>query len=281
MDVEVVQTRTKVYSYISLLLLLGLIILRFPFLILAILKVLPINISIGASIFQNWTYLLTAIFIWLNREELRQFHLDTGAVLIFILAPILSLISYKVFIPFTPHPKLAMNLPWFQIIISLILFIALSYRDAISYKINVRNMLKWIFISVVIGILTGVIYGYFIIPASSKVAFKASFAVAIFRFFNQLNNAAVLEEPLFRGFIWGYLVKLKWKESWIWLLQAFLFMLGHIYYLGSLNLAFFIGVPVTALVLGLLVWKSKSIGTSMTAHALINTFGDLIAHYRW
>lgn len=214
MDVEVVQTRTKVYSYISLLLLLGLIILRFPFLILAILKVLPINISIGASIFQNWTYLLTAIFIWLNREELRQFHLDTGAVLIFILAPILSLISYKVFIPFTPHPKLAMNLPWFQIIISLILFIALSYRDAISYKINVRNMLKW-------------------------------------------------------------------KESWIWLLQAFLFMLGHIYYLGSLNLAFFIGVPVTALVLGLLVWKSKSIGTSMTAHALINTFGDLIAHYRW
>lgn len=90
-----------------------------------------------------------------------------------------------------------------------------------------------------------------------------------------------MEEPLFRAFIWGYLIKLKWKESWVWVVQAFLFMMAHIYYLGSYNLAFFIGVPFIALVLGLLAWKSRSIGTSMTAHALINALSDLISHYRW
>lgn len=140
-------------------------------------------------------------------------------------------------------------------------------------------MLLWFFISVIIGILTGILYGYFIISPCPKSSDKASFIWAIFRFFNQLNNAAVLEELLFRGFIWGYLIKLKWKENWIWLLQAFLFMMGHICYLGSYDLAFFIGIPATALILGLLAWKSRSISTSMTAHALVNTFEDLIAHY--
>ncbi|WP_161796471.1 CPBP family glutamic-type intramembrane protease [Desulfosporosinus acididurans] len=48
-------------------------------------------------------------------------------------------------------------------------------------------------------------------------------------FLVQLNSAAILEEPLFHGFFWGYLKNWGWKESWIWLTQAGLFVIGHIY----------------------------------------------------
>jgi membrane protease YdiL (CAAX protease family) len=100
----------------------------------------------------------------------------------------------------------------------------------------------------------------------------------------QLGYAAVTEEPLFRGFLWGYLRKSGWKEIWIWLTQAGLFALGHIYYLNKAPLSFGIIVPVGALVMGLFAWRSRSIATSMAAHGAMNalgyTVGYIIAYYR-
>lgn len=89
-----------------------------------------------------------------------------------------------------------------------------------------------------------------------------------------------MEEPLFRGFIWGYLEKRSWNQIWIWLLQAGIFCIGHIYYLPQ-NPVFFAGTFVGALILGLLVWRSKSIGTRMIAHAMTNTLGNLIMQSTW
>ncbi len=100
-------------------------------------------------------------------------------------------------------------------------------------------------------------------------------------FIIQLSNAAVTTEPLFRGFMWGLLKKMNWKDSRICLFQAALFILAHIYYLGKYNYSFFIIVPIAALILGLLVWHSKSIGTSMITHGLINSVADSIDHLMW
>lgn len=100
-------------------------------------------------------------------------------------------------------------------------------------------------------------------------------------FIIQLSNAAVTEEPFFRVFLWGLLKKTNWKDSWICLFQAALFMLGHIRYLGKANYSFFILVPIAALILGLLAWRSKSIGTSMITHALINSVGSIVAYFTW
>ncbi len=89
----------------------------------------------------------------------------------------------------------------------------------------------------------------------------------------QTGYAAVSEEPLFRGFLWGYLRKGGWSDGWICLFQAGLFMLGHIYYLNSLPISFWIIVPTGGLVLGWLAWRSRSIATSISAHATLNALG--------
>lgn len=180
MEIKVIQTKTKFYRYISLFLILGLIILRFPLGILMHLETSPIYSNVENYIFQNGTYLLTAILIWVNRENLRDFHFDTGAILIFILAPILSFISYKTLIPFTPFPEFIMNLPWLQILISLILFIMLARCRAIPYKIVLGNMLKWVLISVIAAILTSLFYGNFILSTNPNAPYKASFTVGIY-----------------------------------------------------------------------------------------------------
>jgi len=133
-------------------------------------------------------------------------------------------------------------------------------------------------ISTIVGllyaVLTGIIYKSFTKPSPME----ATFPIFIFLFITQLNNAALSEEPLFRGFIWGYLKKRNWKEHWILLFQAFIFSLGHIYYLPKLPIAF-LGTFFAGLVFGLVVWKSKSISASIVVHGLANSMGQLIIYY--
>lgn len=86
----------------------------------------------------------------------------------------------------------------------------------------------------------------------------------------QLGYAAVTEEPVFRGFLWGYLRKTGWRDVWIWLFQAALFTLAHLYYVKSAPLMFWFSVPVGGLALGWLAWRSRTITTSMTAHGVVN-----------
>jgi membrane protease YdiL (CAAX protease family) len=88
----------------------------------------------------------------------------------------------------------------------------------------------------------------------------------------------VTEEPLFRAFLWGYLYKAGWKPVWIWLLQAGLFMLGHIYYITTYPISFWLIVPTGALVLGALVWRSKTISSSLAAHATMNALGYTLGY---
>jgi membrane protease YdiL (CAAX protease family) len=100
-------------------------------------------------------------------------------------------------------------------------------------------------------------------------------------FFIQLGNAAAIEEPLFRGFLWGFLKSHHWNEYLIWLFQAALFSLGHIYYFGVNNFSFFVIVPFSALLFGLCAWRSRSIGTSMVVHGFYNSVIDVVSHMAW
>ena len=89
-------------------------------------------------------------------------------------------------------------------------------------------------------------------------------------FLYHLGFAPLNEEPLFRGFLWGTLRQLKWKEIWIWLFQAVLFTLAHIYFASQYPLLFWLYIPGAALLLGLLAWRSRSIAGGILAHAMIN-----------
>jgi membrane protease YdiL (CAAX protease family) len=57
-------------------------------------------------------------------------------------------------------------------------------------------------------------------PAIDEALKNVSIATLILGAIHQLAHAAIFEEPIFRGFLWGYLRKVNWKEKWILLFQA-------------------------------------------------------------
>jgi membrane protease YdiL (CAAX protease family) len=97
----------------------------------------------------------------------------------------------------------------------------------------------------------------------------------------QLFYAGGMEEPLFRGFLWGALRQAGWKDGWICMFQAGLFCLGHIFYLtGGLYWSF--GFTFLAgLVWGILAWRSHSIAPSMLAHGFSNAWGGIFQVISW
>lgn len=263
-------------NHIFLILLLGLVFLRFPFVISMSYNILPFSKELGRYIFQDGTYFLTAILIILKRDTLSNYNMGFYVLLIFIIAPFAKLLSIFAF------TGIVLPNAWIQIAISICLLIVLFIYHPKLYKRSIKEILLWLLIAIVVGICSGVLVGIInslqVIEKSSE---SPSAAYLFSAFFAQLSNAAVSEEPLFRGFLWGFLKNLHWKDHWILLFQAALFMLGHIYYLGVFNYSFLITVPIGGLVLGLLVWRSKSIGTSMIAHGFINSVADMVANLTW
>jgi membrane protease YdiL (CAAX protease family) len=272
--------KDKRHSIVAWALLGGLLLLRLPFLA-----------GMALSTYADWlypvfdvgTYLLTACLIWWERERLADFHIDGLALWIVILfKPIQTLLLALWFPPVGPFafPSLPSLSFW---IISLGLVLALKLSHAPWPRITKASW-KWFGIGVLVGFIAILITAY---PTSleldasqlqEKPGLFFFLVIAPRDFLYQLGYAAVTEEPLFRGFLWGFLFKAGWKPVWICLFQAGLFMLGHIYYVTQLPLSFWIIVPVGGLVLGALVWRSKTLASSLAAHAAMNALGLPIAY---
>jgi membrane protease YdiL (CAAX protease family) len=260
-------------------LMVGLIILRFPLLIIISFINTGLDRNLIWIIFLNGTYLLTAMLMILELNKLAQLKINAFAIIIFIAAPIIRVFAYS-YMRYQVGSKLWEL--WFPMGVSLLLGLFFAFHYKRLHRDTIKYHLKWILLSVLIGILTAIVIGlvYSQISPNIRGNMKPTITIFISTFCIQLANAAVSEEPLFRGFIWGFLEKRGWKQSWILFFQAGIFCLGHVYYLPQYPISF-IGAFIAALILGLLVWKSKSIGTSMIAHGIINSLGDLIQHFTW
>lgn len=270
----------KTHRLITWLLLAGLLFLRLP-LFTGVALFSKAHLYWADPCFQIGTYLLTAILIWWERSRLTEFHVDRLAIAIIVLLKPVQMI-------FLVNSKAGRAFPpWTAAIIlatSIGLLIALRRSRLDLPKIRAAN-LKWFVIGAGAGVLTAIVLGY---PTSLQIN-KSQLAApphlllllfeAAFGFVYQLGYAAVSEEPLFRGFLWGRLRKAGWKEVWIWLFQAGLFMLGHIYYLKNWLISFYILVPVGALVYGFVAWRSRSIAASMAAHAAHNALGYSVGSF--
>ena len=282
---NITLSKDKRHQTVAWVLLAGLFFLRLP---------LRAGVSLFADpdwlspVFQIGTYLLTACLIWWERERLADFHIDKLALLIIILfKPIQTIILaiWKADIALT-FPKLPSLAFW---VISLGLVLALWLSHTPLPKLS-RVSFVWMGVGILAGLIMVLVWAY---PMSFQVDKSQLFGIPELlpillqvpgQFFYQLGYAAVTEEPLFRAFLWGTLYKAGWKPVWIWLFQAGLFMLGHIYYINTYPISFWLIVPTAALVLGALVWRSKTISSSLAAHATMNalgyTMGYIVASFR-
>lgn len=248
------QTRNlsinRTHERVSWALLAGLLFLRLPFLAGIAYFSKPDWLH---PTFEVGTYILTIAMVWQERDRLTDFHIDALVIWIIVLfKPIQTL-----FLRIAPDNQ-ALAFPGLPSLIIWVcavgLLIALWPKRSELLRLQTASF-RWFGIGAVVGVFAVMLLGYPMAlqigkeqPSAKPEALWALLTALPF-FFYQLGYAAVTEEPLFRGFLWGHLRKLCWKEVWIWLFQALLFMLGHIYYLGRLPMSFWIIVPIGSLVM--------------------------------
>lgn len=259
--------------YLFWILLAGLLFLRFPWLILG--KFLVPGDSVVIVVYELGTCLLTCLLIFLERERLEEYHIDGLALVLLLGAPIAVLIGIMAGGYGLPGQEI-------KAVFAVILLVALLIRRPVLPWRGAGRTAGCIGAAVLAGAALAAVSGFLLtfqlremvdvsaLPSAGQVLYAGRLSYGVLY---QIDYAAAAEEPLFRGFLWGRLRKCGWKDHWIWLFQALLFAVGHAYYVGSSNISAFLAVPLGALALGLIAWKTRSVGASMIAHGITNGFG--------
>jgi membrane protease YdiL (CAAX protease family) len=229
-------------------------------------------------IYEIGTYFFSLLLIYWERRIIDLFNIDYFVLLLILVLKPIETIILKLW--GLNHFLAIDKIGGIIICIISLLFSILFIKEIKSFKslkISFINLL-YIVIGIFVGIITIVILAYpssfqvneSYLPFSIKKLLSSPFGIQILY---QSGYAGVSEEPLFRGFIWGYLIKFGFKNWQAFLAQVFLFMLAHIYYINTLPISLFIIVPIGAISTGLIVWKTKNISSSIAAHGVMNGLG--------
>lgn len=253
--------------YLFWILLSGLLLLRFPWLIFG--RFLVPGDDVVIVVYELGTCLLTCLLFFLERERLAEYHVDGLALVLLLGAPIAVLVGRVAGGYALPGQEI-------KAVFAVILLVALLIRRPVLPRRSVGRTAGCIGAAVLAGAALAVVSAFVLSFQTAQVVDLSALPSAgrlLYGSLYQLDYAAAAEEPLFRGFLWGRLRKCGWKDHWIWLFQALLFAVGHAYYVGSSNISAFLAVPLGALALGLIAWKTRSVGASMIAHGITNGFG--------
>lgn len=94
----------------------------------------------------------------------------------------------------------------------------------------------------------------------------------------QLSFVVLIEEFIFRGFLFGYLEKLGLQSQAASVGQAILFWMLHYTRIGS-PITFFISIPLLTLATSFVAKRYKQIFPSIIVHVTVNTLTPLIIYF--
>ena len=222
-------------------------------------------------LYQICTYLLLVFLIWWEREQLKQYHMDSLAIIFIIFFKPISIVLLPLLGGANNPLAFPKPLGFVFIIAALALLVLLVVRQRNSLVKFGSNTIIWLILGGILGIFlaaaeTMIMIGWLHYPVPPYPGLMALIAP-----FYQLGFAAVAEEPIFRGFLWGGLRRSGLKEIWILLIQAILFTLAHVWVLSSPQPLLFLGeIFIFSIMVGLLVWRSRLLSSSMAMHAFFN-----------
>ena len=270
---EVIHEKNAFHRRVAWAAVAALLFLRIPFSVY-ITYSFPSDEQWGPSIYQVGTYFLIAFLIWWERDALSDVHLDTlSLIMIVLFKPVQTLLLdyWRIDIPLAfPHP---VGLSIWLIAIGLIRALWRSGYKPVPIKVGSWG---WLLAGLFIGFVLSTLLNLGIFQSNAGFTGRGYTALSSVTtstgaaFLYQLGFAAISEEPVFRGFLWGYLRRSGLQEIWVWLAQAILFMSAHLYFKDALPFNFWVVVPAAGLLLGLLAWRSRSIAAGMLAHAAYN-----------
>lgn len=239
-----------------------------------------INLSVLGGLTENYDfvqkldlaeYVMIAAMIVVARKSLRDFRIDRLSVILFIL--------FGSILRIPPQVELgsAFGPIYFVFGLTALGLGVVVFRSR-QNRAGLAGMdWRWLVVGLLSGVVLALVLGTFgsVISRGSirlQPAWPITTGGLFLTFLYQMGHSAILEEPAFRGFLWGYLERHRLHPASIWQLQAVLFWLAHLRYLDR-PFTLWIALPVGGLVFGWLSWKSRSISASLLAHAAYNTIG--------
>jgi len=205
-------------------------------------------------LYRRWAFLLVEIVIIANWNVLEHLNVDK----FFLIIIVCSGLAYCRFF-FWPTG-------WATALLSISILI-LFQKD--RYKFGSANPIMSRIILIILG---GFFLGLWYISRTLSLAniesSLHSFLIGI--------PFIVIEEITFRGLLWMFLSRLQLQELKILIIQATLFWFFHINYMFAYPTLFWVIIPVSSILLGIIVWRSKSITPSTIAHILTNVLLSLI-----
>jgi membrane protease YdiL (CAAX protease family) len=233
------------------------------------------------SLYYAGTYLFMALFMVRRRRNLSRFHLSSLTIALVIVAPLADPFGHWVFggplfrPPFNWTWRMVLDVPTIVISVTLALGLLAKRSEVHAGRDNPSWLLLALGLGCAGGYLTESIYALLAPPNPLTVPRELTPDIPATLIVSQLAKAAAMEEPVFRGILWGYLKERNWPGVRILVVQAALFWIAHIYHAVRFPLAFWIGVPFFGLLFGVVARRSRSAAASMLAHAAANTVGWL------
>lgn len=213
-------------------------------------------------------YMIGAILIWTEIKDLKEFHIDKFAIVTFILSSF-----------FRQSLDIAGG-SYFWVLIGMI-GISVGVALVIRKPKLLQTDIRWTLIAAFVG---GVVI---IVITFAELGLRQSWAPAPLLQNNitltvsnlmvrELFAGVLLEEILFRGFLWGYLKKLGWKDRKIFWTQGILFWITHFGRIFT-PFTFFVIIPVITLISSKLTLRTKQIFPAIISHTVINILSALLS----
>jgi membrane protease YdiL (CAAX protease family) len=231
-----------------------------------------INISEYILILVFYIYLI--IIIWIEQNHLQEFHIDFWTI-------ILCIISGTIL-----HTRLGISGELNFIILLWICSGIILIEIILFYRKVPKTKIRWIKYGILLAIIVLIpivaIESFQINYWLKQISYpKGQFISEIYKsIIFSLSWLAPLEEILFRGLLWGYLIRVGWREEKILWFQGILFWLIHFQNIFN-PITFFITIPLGIILYSILVKYSKQLSTSIIAHTVMNTFLPAFIHIIW
>jgi membrane protease YdiL (CAAX protease family) len=219
------------------------------------------------AVFPTLTYLVTLYVLLLNRGDLAKYRIDRLSYLLILVAG-----PFQFLYCGTVEHRIPAYLGAAVSTAAAVAFAAIAFRNGLVPSGRIRDRLPSFLAGLVGGLVVAVVVNAASIlrvrPADSDTGLVLQLLSIAALIPLHLFTAAVWEEPLFRGFL---LTKLKeWRLNTLVavLVQAAVFTVAHLYYFPRAE--FYLLVPVCGIAFGALAVTTKSLSSSMAAHATVN-----------
>jgi membrane protease YdiL (CAAX protease family) len=200
---------------------------------------------------------LIVLVIRLNRDQLQKLNMDRLYVVMLITAGLIGLYV----LPYNCFAIIA---------VIYVVYIVLDHK--VKFGVFDSNTLRMILS--VVGIFAGIMF--FITSLSNTIRIDPNAEQSLRAFLLESIPNSIYEEAVYRGMLYMFLKDLGMSEVKVICAQALLFWIKHINYLFASPVTFWIVLPILGLLLGYIVFRSKSLTPSTIAHVLYNAFAGFI-----